>query len=107
MNKSENRRKQATFLTLMALLDSPKHGYEVAKFIEERSNGFFRMPFGTLYPILHGLEKLGLVTVEVKEEKTGRPKKIYKLTRAGKLQAQGEVEEFQHFSRAIHRMVPA
>lgn len=107
MSKTENRRKQATFLTLMALLDGPKHGYDVAKFIEERSNGFFRMPFGTLYPILHSLEKEGLVTVELNEETLGRPKKIYKLTKTGKQQAQDEVSEFHLFSKAVHKMVTA
>lgn len=89
----------------MALLDGPKHGYEVAKFIEGRSNGFFRMPFGTLYPILHRLEKDGLVSCEV-EGSEAKPKKVYKLTRTGKTTAGEEATDFQHLTRAIARMVP-
>ena len=106
MSKTEKKRKHAEFLTLMALLDSPKHGYDVSKFIEEKSNGFFRMPFGTLYPILHRLEKEGLVTVELEDKNSLRPKKIYKLTKSGKQMAHNEVSEFQLFYKAANRMVP-
>lgn len=105
MGKS-NARNQGTFLILLALLDSPKHGYEVAKFIEAKSNGFFRMPFGTLYPALHRLEKMGLIYGALDSSDAERDKKIYKLTSAGKKQAQSEVSEFQLFSQAVHRLVP-
>ncbi len=102
---SRGRKRQADFLVLMALLDGPKHGYDVSKFIEERSNGFFRMPFGTLYPILHRLEKDGLVSVEI-EGSEAKPKKVYKLTRSGKSSAADEASEFQMLTRAIAKMVP-
>lgn len=102
----EKKRKHAEFLILMALTDGPKHGYEVSKFIESKSKGFFKMPFGTVYPILHKLEKLSYVTVETKDAASARPKKVYKLTRAGKQQASNDVESFQMFYKATSRLVP-
>jgi DNA-binding PadR family transcriptional regulator len=90
----------------MALMESPKHGYEIAKYIETRSNGFFRMPFGTLYPVLHRLEKEGLVDGSIDTSDSEREKKVYRLTAAGKRQAQGEIGEFQQFYKAVNRLVP-
>lgn len=90
---------------LMALVDGPKHGYEVAKFIEIKSNGFFRMPFGTLYPVLHRLEKENLIQGELSSGDSEREKKTYKLTAAGRKQAQAEASEFQLFAKAINRLV--
>lgn len=106
MTRSPNARNQGAFLVLMALSDGPKHGYEVSKFIESKSNGFFRMPFGTLYPVLHRLEKEGFINGEVSADDSEREKKVYKLTAAGRKQAQAEASEFQLFAKAIHRLVP-
>jgi PadR family transcriptional regulator PadR len=106
MSKTTNARKQGVFLILLALLDGPKHGYEIAKYIETRSNGFFRMPFGTLYPILHRLESEAMLSSESDGMDGDRGKKTYKLTGSGKKYAQGEVSEFQLFSKTINRMVP-
>ena len=58
MNDASSR---GTFLALLALQDGPKHGYEISTWIEARSRGFFSLSFGALYPILHRLEKEGLV----------------------------------------------
>lgn len=101
-----NARNQGTFLILMALLDGPKHGYEISKHIEGKSNGFFRMPFGTLYPALHRLEKTRLIVGEIDPDDIEREKKIYKLTSEGRRAAQSEVSEFQLFAKAVHRLVP-
>ena len=104
MSTNANSPKQGPFLVLMALLNGPKHGYEIAKHIEEKSNGLFKMPFGTLYPILHRLEKQAYVTVE-DERSSARPKKIYKLTKEGKSQANNEIGEFQLFVKTLNKMV--
>ena len=46
---------------LVALAEEPMHGYQIALEIERRGRGFFHFNYGTLYPILHKLEKDGLV----------------------------------------------
>ncbi len=48
-------------LILSALRRGAKHGYQLALDIEERSGGRFGFKHGTLYPILHKLEKDGLI----------------------------------------------
>jgi DNA-binding PadR family transcriptional regulator len=53
-------------LLLLALLaDEPRHGYELIKALEARSNGFYSPSPGMVYPALTYLEELGYVTVEV------------------------------------------
>ena len=48
-------------LILSCLETGPMHGYQIALEIQERGRGFFRFNYGTLYPILHQMEKKGLV----------------------------------------------
>ncbi len=91
----------------MALSDGPKHGYEVAKYIEDKSHGFFKMAFGSLYPILHKLEKNNLVTVEIENEDSARPRKVYRLTKLGKQQATQETADFVLFYKATTKLVPS
>lgn len=77
-------KKVNELLVLATLRDAPKHGYQIALDVEERSDGTFELQHGTLYPILHRLEEEGLIegswTVE------GRRRKEYRLTRSGRRQ---------------------
>lgn len=51
-------------LILSVLSSGPHHGYQLALELEEKSQGAFRFQHGTLYPILHKLEKSGLIGQE-------------------------------------------
>ncbi|HSJ08417.1 MAG TPA: PadR family transcriptional regulator [Longimicrobiales bacterium] len=70
-------------LVLAALRSAPKHGYQIAMELEERSGGTFNLQHGTLYPILHRLEREGLIE-GAWDEGGGRRRKEYVLTRAGR-----------------------
>lgn len=77
-------------LIVAVLLDGARHGYQIALDVEERTNGVFSFQHGTLYPILHRLEKEG----EIRGEWTkadGRRRKEYHPTAAGRreLEARG------------------
>src|ERR1700724_2756275 len=75
-------------LALLSLLtESPMHGYELMKQLEERSGGIYRASAGTVYPTLQQLEDEGLVAAETQDGK-----KVYWLTDAGKheLERNGE-----------------
>lgn len=75
--------KQVNELLVLATLeDGPKHGYQIALDVEERSEGTFELQHGTLYPILHRLEDEGLIEGDWSEE--GRRRKEYRLTRSGR-----------------------
>lgn len=70
-------------LLLQELDRAPLHGYQLVLAIDERSGGYFQFSHGTLYPILHRLEKEGLVSGSWSDEK-GRPRKEYAVTEAGR-----------------------
>src|ERR1035441_1822884 len=49
-------------LLLLSLLEAlPRHGYEISKLIEQRSNGALRFHAASLYPLLYRLEKRGWI----------------------------------------------
>ena len=70
-------------LILSSLGAGPKHGYQMALDIEERSGGRFGFKHGTLYPILHKLEKEGLIEGAWSDEGQRGKRKAYRLTRDG------------------------
>jgi len=71
-------------LILSALSDGQRHGYQIALEIEEKSNGMFQFNHGTLYPILHKLEKMGFIQGKWKHVEGVRKRKYYTLTSRGK-----------------------
>jgi DNA-binding PadR family transcriptional regulator len=81
-------------LYLLKLLDeSPRHGYEVIRLLEERFQGLYAPSAGTVYPRLAKLEKEGLVT-----HTTEGGRKVYSLTDAGRDEVasrQGELEDLE------------
>lgn len=68
-------------LVLGLLREGPKHGYQIALELADRSAGMFRLKHGTLYPILHRLETDGRIAGSWTEDR--RPRKVYRLTAAG------------------------
>lgn len=70
-------------LILAALSGEPRHGYQIVLDIEARSDGAFRFKHGTLYPILHRLEKEALIEGAWSDEGPRGKRKAYRLTPAG------------------------
>jgi PadR family transcriptional regulator, regulatory protein PadR len=71
-------------LILASLQTGMRHGYQIAVDIEELSDGYFSFTHGTLYPILHQLEKEGLVDGEWESGGSRRRRKNYVLTSRGR-----------------------
>ncbi|MFC1484003.1 helix-turn-helix transcriptional regulator [Candidatus Neomarinimicrobiota bacterium] len=71
-------------LVLTMLAGEKQHGYQMALEIEERSGGYFRFNHGTLYPVLHKLEKGGLIRGTWKQERPKRKRKYYVITAKGR-----------------------
>jgi DNA-binding PadR family transcriptional regulator len=71
-------------LILATLASGPHHGYQLALEIEQASGGTFRFKHGTLYPILHNLEKEGRIRGDWLDEGSKRKRKAYRLTAAGR-----------------------
>ena len=71
-------------IVLSLLGESPSHGYGLCQTLAARTRDAFALSEGTLYPLLHELELDGLVEAKDGVSETGRKRRIYHLTRAGK-----------------------
>jgi PadR family transcriptional regulator PadR len=98
---------RASFLVLLALRRGAKHGYEIASWIEESSQGFFTLSFGALYPVLHRLEKQGLLAAEWQAvaEAGVKRKKVYALTAAGRKALDAERAHYEAWTGAFARLM--
>ena len=92
-------------LILASLGRGPKHGYQLALDLEERSRGVFRFNHGTLYPILHKLEKEGLIEGTWSGEGRGRKRKSYRLTSAGAVAGREQLEAWHAFTDRFFEVV--
>ena len=84
-------------LILTILAEEKKHGYQLALEIDEKSSGYFKFNHGTLYPILHKLEKDKLIKGTWKNEGPKRQRKYYSITASGKKYTNSLLEEWQNF----------
>jgi PadR family transcriptional regulator PadR len=71
-------------LLLSILLDGETYGYRIIKQMKILSGGCLEWSFGMLYPVLHRLEKDGLIASQWKKSDKGRLRKYYRLTDAGR-----------------------
>jgi PadR family transcriptional regulator PadR len=104
---SEPNKTRADFLVLLALRAGPKHGYQVATWLEQQSDGFFTLSFGALYPVLHKLEKDGLLSSrwQAVGEAGLKRKKVYSLTAAGRRALENERARFEAYTGALERLL--
>jgi len=79
----------------------PKHGWAIAKRIQQISKEELQVQQGSLYPALHRLEQQGWI----KAHWGGRKAKFYSLTRAGKTQMEKELANWDRLSSAINLVV--
>jgi len=70
-------------LILKAISSSDKHGYNISTFIEQGSENYFKMSYGTMYPILHSLEKQKYIQGNWSADDSKRKKKTYSITNVG------------------------
>jgi transcriptional regulator len=88
-------------LILKTISLEPKHGWAIAKRIQQVSNEVLQVTQGALYPALHRLEQQGWIRAEWRASETGREAKFYSLTAAGKAQLERELEQWERLSGAV------
>lgn len=88
-------------LILKTISVEPKHGWAIAKRIEQVSEDALQVTQGALYPALHRLEQQGWITSKWVKTETGRDAKYYQLTRAGARQLHRELAEWHRLSHAV------
>ena len=94
-------------LVLKALSFGPRHGYAVAQWIVNVTDGALLVEEGSLYPALHRLERKGWIVAEWGVSSTGRRARFYRLSDEGASRLEREVEGWRRYSRAIERAVSA
>jgi transcriptional regulator len=94
-------------LVLQTLRHGPRHGYGIASFIADASNGTFRVLDGALYASLHRLERTGLVVAVWGTSDRGRRARFYELTGPGRVAARDEVRRWHRYSTGVARVMVA
>jgi transcriptional regulator len=92
-------------LILKTISLEPKHGWGIAKRIQQVSNDVLQVQQGSLYPALHRLEQQGWIRARWSETEGGRQVKFYSLTAAGRAQLERERESWSRLSTAINLVV--
>jgi PadR family transcriptional regulator PadR len=99
-------KKGSAELLLLSLLDGPpRHGYEIGKLIEQRSQGTLRFHAASLYPLLYRLEKRGWIVGKWVEKSGQRRRRYYKLTPAGRKVLASQKAGWLTFVEAIVRIM--
>ncbi|MCW8985380.1 MAG: helix-turn-helix transcriptional regulator [Thermoanaerobaculales bacterium] len=92
-------------LILAILGEGPRHGYQLALEIEDRSDGRFRFNHGTLYPILHKLESGGFIDGSWAEPAGKRKRRQYALTSAGRKQLDWLRDAWSSYFNSLFKVI--
>ncbi len=105
MKYSKELLKGSTPILLLSVLENQDlYGYKIIRELEIRSENAFEMSEGTMYPILHALEKEKLLEAYW-QEVDGRNRKYYHITKKGKAQLQEKKAEWQDFSASVNKVL--
>jgi PadR family transcriptional regulator, regulatory protein PadR len=100
----EVKRGSAEMIILALVEDRPRHGYEIAKLIEQRSEGVLQFNVASLYPLLYRLEQRGLIQGRWVEKPGQRRRRFYKLTAAGQKILKQQRRTWKDFFAALDRV---
>jgi PadR family transcriptional regulator PadR len=102
--KGQSLKGHLDLLLLSVLEEGPLHGYAVLEELKRRSGEAFDLPEGTVYPVLHRLEKAGFLESQWSEV-GGRRRRTYSLTRDGRSALTEERSSWASFSGAVDRVI--
>jgi len=98
-------KKGSAELLILSLVEArPRHGYEISKLIEARSDGLLKFNVASLYPLLYRLEKRGWIQGRWVEKAGQRRRRYYKLTPEGKKVLAAQRSGWRDFVEAISRI---
>jgi PadR family transcriptional regulator PadR len=97
----------STPLVLAILAEGDSYGYAILKRVRELSGGEMEWTDGMLYPVLHRLERSGLVEARWDQAETGRRRKYYQITGAGREQLAEERRQWRTVDQALRNVWPA
>ena len=99
-------RKGSTPVLILSLLaEEPMYGYQIARELEGRSEGYFTMKEGLLYPALHQMERDGLLSSEWRTAVGARRRKYYFITEKGRKVLANSVAQWMTFTEKLMRVI--
>ena len=100
----ELKKGSAELLILSLLEDQARHGYEIAKLIEQRSQGALRFHAASLYPLLYRLQTRGWIQGKWVEKAGQRRRRYYRITVAGRKTLAEQRQGWRAFAEAMKRI---
>ena len=97
---------RSTATLILKLLDGQDmYGYQIIEELARRSDNTFQLKAGTLYPLLHGLEKKGLLESYEQNADSARIRKYYHLTNKGRKFLKEKTAEWKEYSSAVSKVL--
>ena len=91
-----------SLLILSLLSRKAMYGYEIAGTVHRDTNGAFTWREGSLYPSLHKLEQVGFIVGEWEEKETGRKRRYYHITNAGRAALAEKLRSWTDLCQAVN-----
>ena len=104
MLDNELKRGSTEMLILALVEDRPRHGYEISKLIEHRSEGVLQFHAASLYPLLYRLERRGLINGRWVEKAGQRRRRFYRITAKGQKVLVTQRQTWKDFFAALDRV---
>ena len=98
------KKGSAELLVLALVEDRARHGYEIGKLIEERSDGVLKFHIASLYPMLYRLERRGLIAGRWVEKAGQRRRRYYRITAQGRRVLASHRTRWEEFITALTRV---
>ena len=92
-------------LILKTLAAGPRHGYGIARWIEEATGDALLIEDGSLYPSLYRMEQKEWIEAEWGESDLGRRVKVYRITRTGRARLAYEARQWETFTTVVSRIL--
>jgi PadR family transcriptional regulator, regulatory protein PadR len=102
--ETELKRGTSELMILAAIEAEPRHGYDIAKLIDERSNGVLRFHVASLYPMLYRMERRGWIEGKWVEKPGQRRRRYYRLTTPGRKVLAEQRGSWRGLLEALHRV---
>ena len=94
-------------LVLQLLAREPMYGYQIIQHLRGRSDGYFQLGEGALYPVLHELEHHRFVQPEWRDQENRPKRRYYHLTGRGQKELARRVAAWKGFTRAVDSVLEA
>ena len=101
---TEIKRGSAELMVLAAIERRARHGYEIARLIDDRSGGVLRFHIASLYPMLYRMERRGWIEGKWVEKTGQRKRRYYRLTSQGRKVLADQRSTWRELLSALQRV---